>query len=77
MLQIFVYGCVLNMLQIFSEGREPEVEADGIRVVVAFGKREVAIYLKRRRRRWRMLVNVVTLYKNCVPAAGARMAYIQ
>ena len=69
--------CVQHMFEIFSRGREPEVEGDDSRVVVAVGKRERAIYLKRWRRRWRKPVNVVTPYKNSVPAAGARMACIQ
>ena len=69
--------CFLRMLKIFSRGREQEVEGDDSRVVVAVGKRETAIYLKRWGRRWRKRVNVVTPYKNSVPAAGARMACIQ
>ena len=42
---------VLPMLQIFSGGREPEVEGDGIRAVVVVGKQDMAIYLERWRRR--------------------------
>ena len=51
--------CVLRMLEIFSRGREPEVEGDD--------SRETAIYFKRWRRSWREPVNVVTPYNNCVP----------
>ena len=47
----------LPILKIFSGGCEPEVEGDGSRVVVAIGKRETAIYLKRLRRRWRKPVS--------------------
>ena len=39
--------CVLRMLEIFSPGREPEVEGDDSLVVVAVEKREKVIYLKR------------------------------
>ena len=53
-------NCILHMLKIFSRGREPEVEGDDSLVVLAVGKRERAIYLKRWRRRWRKSVNVVT-----------------
>ena len=73
----YALNCVLRMFEIFSRGREPEVEGDDSLVVFAVEKRERAIYLKRWRRRWRKPVNVVTPYKNCVPAAGARKAYIQ
>ena len=73
----YALNCVLPMLEIFSRGREPEVEGDVSLVIVAVEKRERAIYLKRWRRRWRELVNLVTPYKNCVPAAGAHMACIQ
>ena len=45
------------MLKIFSGVCEPEVEGDGSHVVVAIGKRETAIYLKRLRRRWRKPVS--------------------
>ena len=44
-----------------SGGREPEVEGDDSLVVVAIGKRQRAIYLKRWSRRWRKPVCVVTL----------------
>ena len=70
-------NCVLCMLRIFSRGLEPEVEGDDNLVIVAVKKRERSIYLKRWCRRWRMPVNAVTPYKNCVPAAGVRMACIQ
>ena len=74
----YALNCVLRMLEIFSRGREPEVEGDDSRVVVvAIRKRETAIYLKRWRRRWRKPVNVVTPYKECVPAAGVSMACTQ
>ena len=49
------------LLEIFSRGREPEIEGDDSGVVVAVGKRERAIYLKRWRRSWRKPVNVVSL----------------
>ena len=42
----YVLNCVLSILEIFSRGREPEVEGDDSRVVVAVGKQERAIYLK-------------------------------
>ena len=70
-------NCVRRMLEIFSRGLELEVEGDDSLVVFAVEKQERAIYLKRWRRRWRKPVNVVTAYKNSVPAAGARMACIQ
>ena len=35
--QIGIGFCVLSMLEIFSGGRELEVEGDGSRVVVAIG----------------------------------------
>ena len=44
-----------------TAGREPEVEEDDSRVVVAVRKRETVIYFKRWRRRWKKPVNVVTL----------------
>ena len=66
-----------RMLEIFSRGRESEVEEDYSRVVVAVEKQERAIYLKWWRRRRRKPVKVVTPHKNCVPAAGARRACIQ
>ena len=40
--QILLGSCILRMLEMFSGGREPEVEGDGSRVVVAVGKRETA-----------------------------------
>ena len=50
----YALNCILCMLEIFSRGREPEV-GDDSRIVVAVGKRERAIYLKRWRRTWRKL----------------------
>ena len=41
----------------FSVDCYREVEGDDSRVVVAVGKREMAIYVKRCRRRWRKLVS--------------------
>ena len=46
--------CVLRMLEIFPGEREPEVQGDDSPVVVAVGKRETAIYLKR----WRKMEEV-------------------
>ena len=43
----YALNCVLPMLAIFSQGREPEVEGGDSLVFVAFEKRERAIYLKR------------------------------
>ena len=70
---------VLRMLEIFSRSREQEVEGGDSRVVVAVGEQERVIYFKRWHRRWRKPVNVVTPYKNSVPATGAyiHLAYIQ
>ena len=66
----YALNCVLRMLEIFSRGRESEVEGDDSLVVVAVEIRERAIYLKRWRRRWRKPVNVFTAYKNSVPGHG-------
>ena len=73
----YALNCVRRMLEIFSRGGEPEVEGDGVRVVVAVGKRERAIYLKRWCRRLRKPVDVVTLYKNSVPHVCAWHAFIK
>ena len=72
----YALNCVLRMLEIFSRGRESEVEGDDSLVVVAVEKRERAIYFKRWRRRWRKPVNVLTSNKSSVPAAGARIGML-
>ena len=59
----YALNWILRMLEIISRGREPEGEDN--RVVVAVGKRETAIDLKRWRRRWRKPVNVVTPITVC------------
>ena len=55
----YALNCILRMLEIFSRGREPELEGNDSLVVVAVEKQE-RVYLKRWRRRWRKPVNVVT-----------------
>ena len=40
----YALNCVLRMLEIFSRGRESEVEGDDSLVIVAVEKRERTIY---------------------------------
>ena len=71
----YALNCVLHMLKILSRGREPEVEGDDSRVVVAVEKRERAIYLNRWRRRWRKLVNVVKVLSRQVTSLGSHIGH--
>ena len=55
-------------------GREPEVEGDNSRVVVAVGKRERAILFKKLAQKMEEASECSYPYKNCVPAAGVHVA---